>query len=268
MTNSNEQTLFLRYILEKDKLNETNFVDWYKNLRTVLKSERKLYVLEGPLPMAPSSRSTMATREAFKRHYDDSHDVAYLMLSTMVPELWKPLAGMVCPYKISEHLKGKFAGLVSQYVHNATMALITTKLPKEDPVAPHALEFMGNVERLEAMGCDLDHNLVRNLFLQSLPDVYFPLIEKMNKENKSLAELLNMIRVAEMSIKRDKPIRPALFEGKKGKSKREVSKAKGGVTKGRKCFYCGMTGHLKRDCKAYLEDNKKGGSTFTSGTLS
>ena len=148
------------------------------------------------------------------------------------------------------------------------MALITTKLPKEDPVTPHALEFMGNVERLDAMGCDLDHDLVRDLFLQSLPDVYSPLIEKMNKENKSLAELLNMIRVIELSMKKEMPIRPALFEGKKGKSKREAHKAKGGVTKGRKCFYCGMTGHMKRECQAYLEDKKKGGSTSTSGTLS
>uniref|UniRef100_A0A0A9FTU0 Uncharacterized protein n=1 Tax=Arundo donax TaxID=35708 RepID=A0A0A9FTU0_ARUDO len=30
-------TFNLRFILEKEKLNRTNFIDWYRNLRIVLK---------------------------------------------------------------------------------------------------------------------------------------------------------------------------------------------------------------------------------------
>ena len=40
----------LRSILEKEKLNGTNFIDWYRNLRIVLKQEKKEYVLEVPYP--------------------------------------------------------------------------------------------------------------------------------------------------------------------------------------------------------------------------
>ena len=42
-------TLSLQSVLEKDKLNGTNFLDWYINLRIVLIQERKLYVLNEPI---------------------------------------------------------------------------------------------------------------------------------------------------------------------------------------------------------------------------
>ena len=40
----------LKSILEKDKLNGTNFTTWYRNLRIVLKHDKKEHVLEDPLP--------------------------------------------------------------------------------------------------------------------------------------------------------------------------------------------------------------------------
>ena len=48
--NNNNSTMSLRSVLEKDKLTGTNFLDWFQNLRIVLKQERKLYVLDEPLP--------------------------------------------------------------------------------------------------------------------------------------------------------------------------------------------------------------------------
>ena len=47
------QTFTLRSILEKDKLNGTNYVDWIRNLRIVLKAEEKEEILDTPLPEAP-----------------------------------------------------------------------------------------------------------------------------------------------------------------------------------------------------------------------
>jgi len=44
------QTFTLRSILEKDKLNGTNYVDWIRNLRIVLKAEKKEEILDTPLP--------------------------------------------------------------------------------------------------------------------------------------------------------------------------------------------------------------------------
>ncbi|GJT33549.1 hypothetical protein Tco_0923968 [Tanacetum coccineum] len=48
-TNNNS----IRSILDKEKLNSSNFLDWYRNLRIVLRNEHKLHHLEEALPKAP-----------------------------------------------------------------------------------------------------------------------------------------------------------------------------------------------------------------------
>ena len=45
--------LSLRAILDRDRLNYNNFMDWFRNLRIVLKQEKKSYVLEDPIPDEP-----------------------------------------------------------------------------------------------------------------------------------------------------------------------------------------------------------------------
>ena len=52
--------LSLRSVLEKDKLNGSNFLDWERNLQIVLRQERKWYVLETPLGEAPASTASVA----------------------------------------------------------------------------------------------------------------------------------------------------------------------------------------------------------------
>ena len=86
---ANTNTLSLRSVLEKDKLNGLNFLDWFHNLRIVLKQERKLYVIEQPLPNEPSANGSRANKDAYRKHLDDMIDVGCLMLATMKPELQK-----------------------------------------------------------------------------------------------------------------------------------------------------------------------------------
>ena len=102
---TNTNTLSLRSVLEKDKLNGTNFLDWYRNLRIVLKQERKMYVLEGPLPEeAPAANAPRAERDAYAKHQNDAIDVGCLMLATMNSELQKQHEEMVA-FDMIEHLK-------------------------------------------------------------------------------------------------------------------------------------------------------------------
>ena len=51
----NSSTFSLRPILEKDKLTRTSFLDWFRNLRIVLTHERRLYVLDKPIPKEPAN---------------------------------------------------------------------------------------------------------------------------------------------------------------------------------------------------------------------
>ncbi|KAK8685903.1 hypothetical protein V6N13_124935 [Hibiscus sabdariffa] len=84
MTNN---TISLRSLLEKEKLNGINFLDWFQNLRIVLKQERKEYVIEEPVPDEPAANAPRADKDKFKKHMDDMVDVGCLMLATMDSEL-------------------------------------------------------------------------------------------------------------------------------------------------------------------------------------
>ncbi|KAI5408333.1 hypothetical protein KIW84_054237 [Lathyrus oleraceus] len=102
--------------------------------------------------------------------------------------------------------------------------------------------------------------------------------------DKSLPELLAMLRTAEQNLKtKGKSIlmigngkrqnkRPTK-QGDKGKGKEAAKprpivaalKPSGGIAKAGTYFHCGKTGHWKRNCPKYLEDTKNGVETSTSG---
>ena len=58
----------LRSILDKEKLSGTNFTNWYRNLRIVLKQEKKEYVLEQPYPEEPVEGASADDRRAYEKH--------------------------------------------------------------------------------------------------------------------------------------------------------------------------------------------------------
>ena len=107
MASNNMQTFSLRSVLETDKLNGTNFIDWSQNLRIVLKQEKKLEVLEHSLLNELARNATNAKREAFNKKKNDANDVNCLMLSTMSPELQKQFVDMEA-FEIMTHLKEMF----------------------------------------------------------------------------------------------------------------------------------------------------------------
>jgi len=53
----------LHSILEKEKLNRTNYMDWICNLRIVLRVEKKEDVLDNPLPEEPEEGASAAERK-------------------------------------------------------------------------------------------------------------------------------------------------------------------------------------------------------------
>src|SRR3954466_11510595 len=69
----------LRSILDKDKLNGTNYSDWVGNLRIVLRSDKEETVLDTPIPDEPDDNARSALKNAYKRAYEDSLEVFRLM---------------------------------------------------------------------------------------------------------------------------------------------------------------------------------------------
>jgi hypothetical protein len=98
----------LRSILEKEKLNGTNFVDWNRNLRMVLKQEKKEYVLYTPYPEEPQNVAHNTNEyRAYVKHTDDAVVVQCLMLACMNSELQKQYES-TNPHDMIVGLRGMF----------------------------------------------------------------------------------------------------------------------------------------------------------------
>ncbi|KAI5387652.1 hypothetical protein KIW84_073656 [Lathyrus oleraceus] len=102
---TNTSNNILQSILDKEKLSGTNFLDWHRNLRIVLKHDRKLYVLEKPVPEEePPSSAPKEERDAYKKLVDDANETACIMLATMNSELQKQHENMAT-FDMIKHLK-------------------------------------------------------------------------------------------------------------------------------------------------------------------
>ena len=64
------QPFALCSVLESNKLNETNYADWIRNLRIVLRAANKEDVLDNPLPEELAAASPAAERNAYRRAVD------------------------------------------------------------------------------------------------------------------------------------------------------------------------------------------------------
>ncbi|KAK8574325.1 hypothetical protein V6N13_016126 [Hibiscus sabdariffa] len=197
------KTISLRSILEKEKLNGINFLDLFRNLRIVLKHERKEYVIEEAVPNDPSANAPRADKDKFKKHMDDMFDVGCLMLATMTPMLQKQHEDMVA-YEMIENLKEIYEGQARQERYETSKALFQCKMSEGSPVGAQVIKMMGYIQTLEKLGFALNDELAIDVVLQSLSDSFnqFLLNFNMNEINKTLPQLLGMLRTVEGNMKK------------------------------------------------------------------
>ena len=78
----------LRYILlHNNKLTCSNFLDWLRNLKIILRAEKIAYVLNRPLPQSPPADASDSDQSAYQKHKDDSEIASCIMLASMSIEL-------------------------------------------------------------------------------------------------------------------------------------------------------------------------------------
>ena len=170
MASNNTQTFLLWSILEKDKLNGTNFIDWSRNLRIVLKQEKKLEVLEQALPNEPARNATNAQRKEFEKKRNDYNDVTCLMLATMNPELQKQFMDMEA-FDIMTHLKKMFQAQARHEMFVTTKALTSYKMAPSTSISAHVLKMKGYIDILEKLDAPIHKELEKDLILGHYPKV-------------------------------------------------------------------------------------------------
>ena len=79
----------LRSILDDKILTGPNFLDWLKNLRTVLKEENFAYVITEPIPGSPIADALESIQRAYQKNSVDSARAGFFIHTSISPEFQK-----------------------------------------------------------------------------------------------------------------------------------------------------------------------------------
>ncbi|GJX69287.1 hypothetical protein Tco_0305014 [Tanacetum coccineum] len=96
-----------RSMFEKEKLSGNNFNDWFARLKLVLRVEKKMHVIEQPLPPAPEAGAEPNIVAQWTALYDAHTEIACLMLGSMTPELHRQFE-LHYPYDMVQELRSMF----------------------------------------------------------------------------------------------------------------------------------------------------------------
>ncbi|XP_012703656.1 uncharacterized protein LOC105914961 [Setaria italica] len=150
MSTSNNSDFNLQSVLDKKKLNGANFIDWYRNLRIVLRKEEIDYVLEPPYPDDPPTDANVVAHRAYQKHLDAALNVSYLLLATMSPNLQKQYE-LVDAHTMIEELRRMFENQAKTEKYNISKSLFACKLDEGSPLSPHVIKMIGYIETLEKL---------------------------------------------------------------------------------------------------------------------
>ena len=148
----------LRSILDANKLTRTNFMDWLRNLRIVLRAEKITYVLDAPLLVPPSVDASVGDHIAYQKHLDDSIITACIMLTSMSPGIQKQHEAMIA-YDIVTHLKELFHEQARSERFEVSKMLFRSRMQEGTSPVQYALKMHGYIVRLDQLGFGMDNEL-------------------------------------------------------------------------------------------------------------
>ncbi|GJY46448.1 retrotransposon protein, putative, ty1-copia subclass [Tanacetum coccineum] len=218
-------------MFEREKLSGNNFNDWFRQLKLVLRVEKKMYVIEQPIPPTPVADSIANVLAECNAVYDAHNEVAYLMLGSMTPaELHRQFENY-SPYEMLQELKSMFEKQVGVERFDVIQTFHSCKLEDGKPVGAYVLKIKDYVEQLERLGYVLPQDLSVGLILNGLTSNFAGFVRNYNMHNmgKTIGELHALLIKYEKSLpkKAATPQVMAIQGGRIQKANKKLQKAKG-----------------------------------------
>ncbi|GKA89828.1 hypothetical protein Tco_0811640, partial [Tanacetum coccineum] len=188
-TAQNTNNTTIRSILQQEKLTGPNIMNWYRNLRIVLRPGGKLAHLEQPLIHLPLPRAL----ENYKA------------------------------YDMIQELKTMFEEQVKEELFEIVKLFHACKQEEGQSVSSYLLKMKSYLDTLERLGYAIPNELGVSLILNSLSKEYDQFIQNYNMHSmgKTIAKLHAMLKLHEKGIpkKVETPVVLAIREGKIQKDK-------------------------------------------------
>nr|KAJ0205032.1 hypothetical protein LSAT_V11C500233370 [Lactuca sativa] len=291
MANANNvaaNSFTLTSLCQKVTFDGTNFSEWIRYIRTIVRYEDKEYVLDEKLEKINPEVATPEEMVVFETHERDATQVHCIMIATMNQEFQKSYEDMY-PYEMHQDLMERYHQSARQERYEIITNMITAKMGSEESLTMHLQKMQRYVDRLHKLNVNFGEDLAIDIVLHSLPSCYnqFRITYHMNKEEATLSKLQGLLRTAESNLK-DKSVAPtpnpstahvlAIRQGR-GKKRKAPSKShhKGNSQDGSssigtkvdpakpnpnlkeaECHHCHKIGHWKRSCPEYLQAIKEG----------
>ncbi|GJW57775.1 retrotransposon protein, putative, ty1-copia subclass [Tanacetum coccineum] len=273
-----------RSMFEREKLSGNNFNDWFRQLKLVLRVEKKMFVIEQPLPAAPAADSAANVLLEWNAVYDAYNEVACLILGSMTPELHRQFENS-SPYDMIKELKAMFEKQAGVERFDLIQTFHACKQEEGKPVAAYVIQMKGYVDQLERLGYVLPQDLIVGLILNGLTKDFSGFVRNYNMHNmgKTVGELHAMLIEYEKGLpkKAETPQVMMIKGGKIQNANKKSLKIKGNVkanSKGKDkqvyipkpknpkpsviehpgkddaCHHCKEVGHWKRNFHVYLAE--------------
>ncbi|GJX45046.1 retrotransposon protein, putative, ty1-copia subclass [Tanacetum coccineum] len=126
----------------KEKLSGNNFNDWFARLKLVLRVEKKMHVIEQPLPPAPKPDSEPNVVAEWTALYDAHTEIACLMLGSMTSELHRQFE-LYYPYDMIRELRSMFEKQARVEKFDLIQSFHACKQEEGKPVADYILKMKG-----------------------------------------------------------------------------------------------------------------------------
>ncbi|GJX65862.1 retrotransposon protein, putative, ty1-copia subclass [Tanacetum coccineum] len=219
-----------RSMFEKEKLSGNNFNDWFARLKLVLRVEKKMHVIEQPLPPAPEAGAEPNIVAQWTALYDAHTEIACLMLGSMTPELHRQFE-LHYPYDMIQELRSMFEKQAGVEKFDLIQSFHACKQEEGKSVADYVLKMKGYVEQLERLGYMLPQDISVGLILNGLTKDFVGFVRNYNMHNmgKTIGEIHAMLIEYEKGLpkKAETPQVMMIKSGKIQKANKKSLNAKG-----------------------------------------
>ena len=185
----------LSVILDQNRLTGPNFIDWLRNLKVVLASEKIIYVLNQSPPATLRDEASQEEHITLEKWNDDDLQARCIMWASMNTEIHRQHEKYTSAREILLHLQELFGEQSKTTRFEISKWLFYAKKREGEDMGAHVNSMIRAIEELESLDFIMNFHLQLDLILQSLPESFGQTIANfhMNKIECTLAELLSML---------------------------------------------------------------------------